>query len=62
MTHVERLLNGVRARVSVMVLLVLAVWLIPGSPVLAKGPVDKITLTGPGLAAPIEITDSGSNP
>jgi hypothetical protein len=28
------------------------------TPVLAKGPVDKITIEGPGLASPIEITDS----
>ena len=26
-------------------------------PVMAKGPVDKITIEGPGLKKPIEITD-----
>lgn len=28
------------------------------NPVMAKGPVDKITIEGPGLAVPFEITDS----
>ena len=50
----------VRTRLLAVVFLALAGWLIPGSPVLAKGPVDKITLTGPGLTNPIEITDPES--
>lgn len=41
-------------------LLVLSVWLIPTSPVLAKSPPDKLILTGPDLEHPVEITDPAS--
>ena len=58
--NVEVLGMRVRTRLFAVVFLALAAWLIPGSPVLAKGPVDKITLTGPGLTNPIEFTDPES--
>lgn len=38
-------------------LLLLLVLLVLATPVMAKGPVDKITIEGPSLAEPIEITD-----
>lgn len=48
------------ARVVALVSLALTAWLIAGSVAFAKGPIDKITLAGPGLADPIEITDPRS--
>ena len=48
------------ARVVALVSLALTAWLIAGSVAFAKGPFDKITLAGPGLADPIEITDPRS--
>jgi len=39
--------------------LLLMVLFVLTTPAMAKGPVDKITVEGPGLASPIEITDSG---
>lgn len=38
-------------------LLLLLVLFVLATPVMAKGPVDKITIEGPGLKKPIEITD-----
>ncbi|MAG35100.1 MAG: hypothetical protein CL878_02475 [Dehalococcoidia bacterium] len=45
------------ARLVSVLVLVLVALLIPGLTVFAKGDPNKITLTGPGLAHPIEITD-----
>ena len=43
---------NMRVRTGLLALgfLTLVAWLILGSPVSAKGPVDRIVLTGPGLA------------
>lgn len=38
-------------------LFLLVVFIVLVTPVMAKGPVDKITIEGPDLAKPIEITD-----
>lgn len=49
-----------RAGLLAVVLLMVAGLLTPTFPAFAKGPVDKMTLTGAGLASPIAITDSES--
>ncbi len=49
-----------RARAGLFAVVVVAALLMPKFPAFAKGPVDKMTLTGAGLASPIEITNSES--
>jgi hypothetical protein len=44
-------------RVTHFTVLCLVLWLIPISLAVAKGSADKISISGPGLAKPIEITD-----
>lgn len=39
-------------------LMLFSALLIPYTVALAKGPPDKVTITGPGLKAPVEITDA----
>jgi len=52
-------MQGIEAttRGIVILTLLLAASVISASPAFAKGPVDKISIAGPGLATPIEITN-----
>ncbi len=55
------LVSKARLGFVAVVSLAVAAGLAPSSHALAKGPVDKITVAGPGLAAPVEVTGPGHN-